>query len=128
MFSLGATAYELASTSRLPETGPDYAAIRASPQAPASLPLELGALVKALMDPDPRRRPTAMQILESEALNSMVTPPDPWPKARQNAISSPAPCLLRVHEKEREQGMCVSLHVRRRGDLIPGVYGSEREV
>jgi serine/threonine protein kinase len=82
MFSLGATAYELASASRLPETGPDYAAIRASPRAPPSLPPELGALIKALMDPDPNRRPTAGQVLDNEALNSMVLLSGPEPLAR----------------------------------------------
>ena len=82
MFALGATAYELASASRLPETGPDYAAIRASPQAPASLPPELGALIKALMDPDPSQRPTARQVLDNEALISMVMLPGPQPWAR----------------------------------------------
>ena len=96
MFALGATAYELASASRLPETGPDYAAIRASPQAPASLPPELGALIKALMDPDPSQRPTARQVLDNEALISMVMLPGPQPWARDTIPVQYVVCLVRM--------------------------------
>lgn len=74
MYSLGASALELALATRLPEAGPEYAALRTScPRPPAGLPPQVGALISALMDPDPRRRPTAEQVLQDPCLLSLVS-------------------------------------------------------
>ncbi|XP_010522772.1 PREDICTED: wee1-like protein kinase [Tarenaya hassleriana] len=66
IFSLGATVYELIRGSPLAESGNQFLNIRGGklPLLPGH-PVQLQHLLKAMMDPDPTRRPSAREILEN---------------------------------------------------------------
>jgi serine/threonine protein kinase len=69
IFSLGLTLYELASTCswELPSEGSKWQELRNgshSPDLPRSRCPELSQLIKAMINPDPKQRPTADDILE----------------------------------------------------------------
>ena len=74
IWSLGATAYELARGAPLPASGEEYQALRRGEMAPIvgfSLPFQ--TLLASLMKEDPAARPTARALLKSGAL----APPSP---------------------------------------------------
>uniref|UniRef100_A0A0C3SZM2 Protein kinase domain-containing protein n=1 Tax=Guillardia theta (strain CCMP2712) TaxID=905079 RepID=A0A0C3SZM2_GUITC len=64
VFSLGASIYELACVSRLPESGSEFTDVRRGSLAHShQLPPDLRELVESMMDPDPARRPSAQQVV-----------------------------------------------------------------
>ncbi|XP_017253976.1 wee1-like protein kinase [Daucus carota subsp. sativus] len=66
VFSLGATIYELAKGSALPESGPHFLHLREGklPLLPGHS-IQFQNLLKAMMDPDPARRPSAKEVVEN---------------------------------------------------------------
>ncbi|XP_072960722.1 wee1-like protein kinase [Typha angustifolia] len=65
IFSLGATTFELVKGTPLPESGPQFLSLREGkiPLLPG-YPIQFQSLLKAMMDPDPLRRPSAREIME----------------------------------------------------------------
>nr|XP_010940009.1 wee1-like protein kinase [Elaeis guineensis] len=65
IFSLGAATYELVKGSPLPDSGPQFSNLREGkiPLLPG-YPMQFQSLLKAMMDPDPLRRPSAKEIME----------------------------------------------------------------
>ncbi|OAY70068.1 Wee1-like protein kinase [Ananas comosus] len=65
IFSLGAATYELVKGTPLPESGPQFSNLR---EGKISLlpgyPLQFQSLLKAMMDPDPLKRPSAKEVME----------------------------------------------------------------
>ncbi|PKA63486.1 Wee1-like protein kinase [Apostasia shenzhenica] len=66
IFSLGATTYELAKGSPLPESGSLFCKLREGkiPLLPGQS-MQLQSLLKVMMDPDPVKRPSAQEIIEN---------------------------------------------------------------
>ncbi|KAK1398896.1 Cyclin-dependent kinase WEE1 [Heracleum sosnowskyi] len=66
VFSLGATIYELVRGSALPESGPHFLHLREGklPLLPGHS-IQFQNLLKAMMDPDPVRRPSAKEVVEN---------------------------------------------------------------
>ncbi|KAJ0962797.1 hypothetical protein J5N97_027919 [Dioscorea zingiberensis] len=64
IFSLGATIYELVKGSPLPDSGPQFSHLR---EGKISLlpgySMQFQSLLKAMMDPDPKKRPAAKEII-----------------------------------------------------------------
>ncbi|XP_042459196.1 wee1-like protein kinase isoform X2 [Zingiber officinale] len=65
IFSLGASVYELVKGSPLPDSGPQFSNLREGkiPLLPGYT-IQFQTLLKAMMDPDPLKRPSAKEILE----------------------------------------------------------------
>nr|XP_009404601.2 PREDICTED: wee1-like protein kinase [Musa acuminata subsp. malaccensis] len=65
IFSLGASVYELVKGSRLPDSGPQFSNLREGkiPLLPGYT-VQLQNLLKAMMDPDPIKRPSAKELME----------------------------------------------------------------
>ncbi|XP_074368451.1 wee1-like protein kinase isoform X2 [Apium graveolens] len=66
VFSLGATIYELVRGSALPESGPHFLHLREGklPLLPGHS-IQFQNLLKAMMDPDPLRRPSSKEVVEN---------------------------------------------------------------
>jgi serine/threonine protein kinase len=72
IFSLACSAYELALQRPLPKAGESWEAIRkAEIVLPAQYSHDLTGVLKAMLHPDPRCRPTAHQVLEHPVMRSM---------------------------------------------------------
>ncbi|XP_020254629.1 wee1-like protein kinase [Asparagus officinalis] len=66
IFSLGITTYELVKGSPLPDSGPQFSNLREGKIALLPvISMQFQSLIKAMMDPDPMRRPSAKEIMEN---------------------------------------------------------------
>ncbi|KAL1825853.1 hypothetical protein ACET3Z_012631 [Daucus carota] len=73
IFSLGATIYELVKGSTLPESGPHFLHLREGklPLLPGHS-VQFQSLLKAMMDPDPMRRPSAKEVVENQLFDRIL--------------------------------------------------------
>ncbi|OAY71755.1 Wee1-like protein kinase [Ananas comosus] len=74
IFSLGAATYELVKGTPLAESGPQFSNLR---EGKISLlpgyPLQFQSLLKAMMDPDPLKRPSAKEVMEHPIFDKLRT-------------------------------------------------------
>lgn len=73
IFSLGAAIYELVKGSPLPESGPLFCNLREGriPLLPG-YSMQFQSVLRAMMDPDPVRRPSAREIMENPVFEKMI--------------------------------------------------------
>lgn len=64
MFALGLTALEAAGYGPLPKNGDSWHKLRRGemPELPQNIGRDLTDLIRSLIDPDPTRRPSALQV------------------------------------------------------------------
>lgn len=71
IFSLGASMYEICLGRPLPSNGDEWQDIRAGSLQPLhGTPYEMELIIKRMMHPDPKMRPTASQLLKQKQLLS----------------------------------------------------------